>query len=223
MGATSSSFRSRRMIVEGLAEGTIVTATSLEDGQPFKIKLMSPDAVAEGASAAVLKGKIVAGSDKEALVVALKVFRLPFNAAQRDLYRKLYSRELDAAQRLGAQDRFILPFLGTSVLGFQPVIISQFMRNGNILDYIVKCRPFKVHRQSLMLSPRRPVHPRPGDNITALGLTDAWWNICLACWEFEPERRPSIGDVWKNLRVRLCHARRPSRKLFNFSTGNGAS
>lgn len=158
MGAASSSYRGRRMIVEGLAEGTVVTATSFEDGRPFKIRLMSPDAVAEGASAAVLKGKIIAGSDRQSLFVALKVFRLPFNAEQRELYRKLYSKELEAAQRLGAQDRFILPFLGTSVLGFQPIIISQFMRNGNILDYIIKCRPFKVHRQSLVIQIAEAVH-----------------------------------------------------------------
>lgn len=61
-----------------------------------------------------------------------------------------------------------------------------------------------------LLAPKRAVHPRPGANITALGLSDAWWDVCLACWEFDPERRPSIGDVWSKLR----ETERPDRITF---------
>ncbi|EJD45940.1 kinase-like protein, partial [Auricularia subglabra TFB-10046 SS5] len=42
----------------------------------------------------------------------------------------------------------ILPYLGTSVLGYQPVIVSLYMRNGNLLDYFLNN---EVDRQALLL------------------------------------------------------------------------
>lgn len=40
---------------------------------------------------------------------------------------------------------------------------------------------------------------RPGHDITALGMTDEWWGVCVRCWEINPHRRPSIDSVLAQL------------------------
>lgn len=125
-------------------------ATRFEGNEPFRIRLQSADAVAEGASAVILNGTVNL-VDKTSIVVALKVFRLPLNGDQRQLFRSLYRKELEAAKRLGAMENYILPFLGTAEVGFQPVLVTQYMRNGNMLEYIDRLRPYKVDRRELVL------------------------------------------------------------------------
>ncbi|EJD35359.1 kinase-like protein, partial [Auricularia subglabra TFB-10046 SS5] len=44
----------------------------------------------------------------------------------------------------------ILPFLGTAVLGLQPIIVSKFMANGNMLEYIGRADSKQVPRSELV-------------------------------------------------------------------------
>ncbi|EJD39019.1 kinase-like protein [Auricularia subglabra TFB-10046 SS5] len=135
-----------------IVEGQVITATRFEGdiNRPFKIKLLSTNTIAEGSSAIVLKGRVNL-VDKTSIVVALKVFRLPLNTDQRELFHTFYRKELEAAKRLGAAKDYILPFLGTAELAFQPVLVTQYMQNGNILEYIDRLRPYKVNRLQLLI------------------------------------------------------------------------
>lgn len=47
---------------------------------------------------------------------------------------------------------------------------------------------------------------RPSPDVSCSFLTDKWWNLCLSCWVRDPNRRPSMSSVVKNIR----HIRRAS-------------
>ncbi|EJD47435.1 kinase-like protein [Auricularia subglabra TFB-10046 SS5] len=52
---------------------------------------------------------------------------------------------------------------------------------------------------------RRITHPRP-KCPGPFGLTDLWWDVCLACWEFDPSLRPSMEHVRDALAVSAFRA-----------------
>ncbi|EJD45920.1 kinase-like protein [Auricularia subglabra TFB-10046 SS5] len=145
MGQTPSAISGR---TGGPPLETEILATPFKNDRQFKIKQISRNVIAEGASTALLAGKMQT-SRKQSVDVALKVFRVPLDPDQNELYRGLYLKELEAAERLGGSEDFILPFLGTSVFGYQPVIVSLYMSNGNLLSYFSKHDD--VDRQAVVL------------------------------------------------------------------------
>ena len=36
---------------------------------------------------------------------------------------------------------------------------------------------------------------RPKSESTCNRMTDAWWNICLSCWQWVPGLRPSASEI----------------------------
>ncbi|EJD45932.1 hypothetical protein AURDEDRAFT_164993 [Auricularia subglabra TFB-10046 SS5] len=53
-----------------------------------------------------------------------------------------------------------------------------------------------------------------------IGLTDPWWNVCVSCWQFKPEKRPQINNVRRELRVGMTPqgAEHPTRAIDRLST-----
>lgn len=51
-------------------------------------------------------------------------------------------------------------------------------------------------REAVLLGSRPP---RPGPEITALGLTDAVWALVEDCWAQDPEDRPPMSEVLARL------------------------
>ncbi|EJD39884.1 kinase-like protein [Auricularia subglabra TFB-10046 SS5] len=89
---------------------------------------MSSNAFDRGASAGIYKGKLI---DKEPFVVAVKVFGMlgPYQ-------KELLVRELRAARQVAMQHPLIVAFLGTVDIGEQRALVSLYMRNGNLLQYL---------------------------------------------------------------------------------------
>ena len=44
---------------------------------------------------------------------------------------------------------------------------------------------------------------RPELESTCNRMTDAWWNICLSCWQRDPESRPSASKILANIELTL--------------------
>lgn len=100
------------------------------DGTPFNISLEDTP-VGIGSSARIFRGYILGG---EPLVVALKVFGELLDGAR----RQLLVRELHFAREVSMSHPSILAFLGTADLGGKTAIVSSYMINGNLMEYI-KC------------------------------------------------------------------------------------
>ncbi|EJD45922.1 Rho GTPase activation protein [Auricularia subglabra TFB-10046 SS5] len=159
-----------------------------DGNRPFRIKIPSADSVAEGTSAALLRGTMHTSSGRT-VDVALKVFRFPLNREQRELYRSLYRKELEVAERLGDSKQYILPYLGTSILAYQPALTGRHPWPGHDNGVVA---------MKILTSTR---HPRPTGDCVWRGLTDGWWDLCVKCWEVEPTMRPGIQEVTEALQL----------------------
>ncbi|KAI6001248.1 WD40-repeat-containing domain protein [Pisolithus albus] len=42
--------------------------------------------------------------------------------------------------------------------------------------------------------------PRPSEESTLSRMTDAWWEICMSCWRFEPSSRPSMKEIMEKVK-----------------------
>lgn len=64
-------------------------------------------------------------------------------------------------------------------------------------------KPWPTHSglRVLTLLSQSTTHPRP-DPPGPSGLTDTLWDVCLACWAFNPARRPAIKQIRSILAVR---------------------
>ncbi|EJD47434.1 kinase-like protein [Auricularia subglabra TFB-10046 SS5] len=90
--------------------------------------------MARGGTAVILKGDVVSSApDDDRLVVALKVV---VDVAKDDShhYHERIRRELAAVQQI--EHRFILPFLGVVMGSTYTILVSQFMENGDLLEYL---------------------------------------------------------------------------------------
>ncbi|EJD37398.1 kinase-like protein [Auricularia subglabra TFB-10046 SS5] len=96
------------------------------DGVSFQIALDydRDREVAQGATARIYKGELVSG---DRLVVAVKAFGEMMGRVQ---------RELRAARQVSLRHPLIIAFLGTAYIGEQTAIVSLYMRNGNLLEYM---------------------------------------------------------------------------------------
>ncbi|EJD36308.1 kinase-like protein [Auricularia subglabra TFB-10046 SS5] len=113
-------------VSNGIMQPTLCGSTF--DGVPFQIAMSSDQAFDRGASAGIYKGELLA-SDR--LVVAVKVFGM-----LRPLENELLFRELRAARQVAMRHPLILAFLGTADVGNQRAIVSLYMRNGNLIEYL---------------------------------------------------------------------------------------
>ncbi|EJD38660.1 kinase-like protein [Auricularia subglabra TFB-10046 SS5] len=107
--------------------GQRVLSGSMFDGVPFQVAMSSNDAFDHGASAGIYKGQIVS----QPLVVAVKVFGM-----LGPLQKELLVRELRAARQVSMRHPLILAFLGTADVGVQRAIVSLYMKNGNLMEYL---------------------------------------------------------------------------------------
>lgn len=113
-----------------LQPGSEILAHSFSDSEPgLKIRVASSE-LARGGTAVILKGEVVF---PKPAVVALKVVM----GGQRDNsngYPERMRREIAAVQQI--QHRYILPFLGVVTGGTYTVLVSEFMENGDLLEYL---------------------------------------------------------------------------------------
>ncbi|EJD46570.1 kinase-like protein [Auricularia subglabra TFB-10046 SS5] len=147
MGPTNS-------LINRLRPGVkIIEATALDGERHFKVKIGSLQPVAKGACAVILKGTIAVPPFTQPVVVALKVFKLPVNLNPHDekVVEALHRKELDAARPLDAFDRHVLPFMGVARMDYHPVIISRFMNNGNVLQYVEQRVSVPLIRQKMII------------------------------------------------------------------------
>lgn len=119
---------------------------ALPDGAPLQVRLFSDtddgglavarivasQPVGVGATAYILRGELGLQNDGSScpLAIALKVFTSNKSASDQELFR----RELLVSRK--ARHRYILPFLGTCTLGRHAVLVSQYMSNGNLQEYL---------------------------------------------------------------------------------------
>lgn len=298
--------------------------TSFISDKRVLITLSSAAPIASGTSAYIYQG-IINGTEQR--LVALKVF--PY--IMKDTERELLCRELTNVSQmaLGPGCERILPFLGTAMHGGRMILVSEFMSNGNVLDFLaqspaaprqqltlqvaegvtflhttarlvhgdLKCENVLVNSSETAViadfglsttidkldnttaagirhwntlafaapelhldeatdsgeenklrskTPKSDVYAfgmlvlqaftgkrpwpgssgqailrkvcngekpeRPGHEITELGLTNAWWAVCIKCWESSPLARPSIDVVLAELRATtLVDAHLPTR------------
>lgn len=119
---------------------------ALPDGAPLQVRLFSDandgglavarivasQPVGVGATAYILRGELGLEGDVNSspLAVALKVFTSNKSASDQELFR----RELLVSRK--ARHRYILPFLGTCTFAQHTVLVSQYMGNGNLQEYL---------------------------------------------------------------------------------------
>ncbi|KZV95787.1 kinase-like protein [Exidia glandulosa HHB12029] len=116
----------------GIPVGTELPLVPFDGGlQRRSIIVSSAVAVGGGASAYVLVGHLhsdgVKGSD-----VALKVFPSLLSVHNQELLL----RELQICRKF--RHPLLLPFLGTSSYGLHTILVSQYMSNGNLRDYVIR-------------------------------------------------------------------------------------
>ncbi|KAI6094887.1 kinase-like domain-containing protein [Pisolithus sp. B1] len=46
--------------------------------------------------------------------------------------------------------------------------------------------------------------PHPTEEAAQFRLTDAWWEICLSCWEHDPSSRPVMKDIAEKIQATMC-------------------
>lgn len=102
------------------------------DGVPFSVRLESDIAFDRGASAQIRKGQSAGGPWNKSRLVAVKVFGSMLNPAQQEVLL----RELRTSSQPSLRHPRILEFLGTVDVGGQKSLVSPYMRNGNLLEYL---------------------------------------------------------------------------------------
>ncbi|KZV95838.1 kinase-like protein [Exidia glandulosa HHB12029] len=129
----------------GIPVGTELPLAPFDGGQQRRsITLSSTVAVGGGASAYVLVGHLHSDDGKRS-DVALKVFPSLLTVHN----QKLLRRELQICRKF--RHPRLLHFLGTSLYGLHTILVSQYMSNGNLRDYITRnpdCSRQQFVRQS---------------------------------------------------------------------------
>lgn len=100
----------------------------LFDGTPCDIALEAT-AVGSGSSARIRKGYLLGDNPR---VVAVKVFGELLDDAK----QQLLVRELHFAREVSMRHPSIVGFLGTATVGEQTAIVSFYMENGSLMQYI---------------------------------------------------------------------------------------
>lgn len=122
-------------------KGAILGAKAFGRGQEFAVQVLSSRPVADGATSKIYVGKVV--SDGRSHRVALKVF--VNNMA--DHHQQQLDRELRTVRRIKHPN--ILPYFGTAVFEFHKILISEYMPNGNLVQFLNK-HPFLDRRDFII-------------------------------------------------------------------------
>ncbi|EJD47431.1 hypothetical protein AURDEDRAFT_184017 [Auricularia subglabra TFB-10046 SS5] len=191
-----------------LQPGNEILASPFTDAAPSLTIRVTSHEMARGGTAVILKGDVVSsGPDDYRLAVALKVV-MDVPKGESNYYHERMRREIAAVQQI--QHRFILPFLGVVLGGTYTILVSQFMENGDLLQYL-KSQPSANRRQLQAFTgavawPELPLHtvfhkvwknvtPERRDEAIALGLDDKLWSMCIACWRSKPRERPTMEEI----------------------------
>ncbi|KAI6000339.1 kinase-like domain-containing protein [Pisolithus orientalis] len=73
-----------------------------------------------------------------------------------------------------------------------------------ILELFTRSTPFHDCRNCASVMRRiveKNLPARPAEESTQFRLSDAWWEICMACWRPDPSSRPTITDVVEKLKA----------------------
>lgn len=119
----------------GFGRGTELSAKSFSSDRQFVVVVDSSTPFSEGGSAKLFMGTTKppdsdAHNGAVAETVALKFFVANLASYQEQMIR----RELRAAQKVA--HRYILPYIGTTTFNLTMILISPYMRNGNLLQYL---------------------------------------------------------------------------------------
>ncbi|EJD47855.1 kinase-like protein [Auricularia subglabra TFB-10046 SS5] len=108
-------------------DGLVIEIQSFHDAGPLPVEVLSSNHVDFGGSAKIYKGRATRPS--RSLELALKV--IPPDK------EVLIQRELETIRRL-SKDFMprILPFVGTATVHSHTIIVAEYMRNGNLLQYL---------------------------------------------------------------------------------------
>ncbi|KAL4066192.1 kinase-like domain-containing protein [Scleroderma citrinum] len=73
-----------------------------------------------------------------------------------------------------------------------------------ILELFTRLPPFheQSHVANIMyriLQRKLPV--QPSEESTCFRMTNAWWNICLSCWNYDPTLRPTVMALMKSIKM----------------------
>ncbi|EJD48434.1 kinase-like protein [Auricularia subglabra TFB-10046 SS5] len=109
-------------------KGTILAVTLMTDAPSVSVSISSSQPIDRGASASVWQG-LMMGDPNE--TVALKVFRA---TPSPDSPHEIVDREIRAWRRL--HHPRLLRLIGTSIWDSRTVLISPYMGNGNMLQYL---------------------------------------------------------------------------------------
>lgn len=113
----------------------MVRATSIDDDESFDVTVTSSTAISHGSTAAIFLGSTSRkASESPNVPVALKVLVNIVGQEQQSDIAQLIRRELRAARRV--QHPLILGYIGMATIDFCTVLISPFMANGNLLEYL---------------------------------------------------------------------------------------
>ncbi|EJD43248.1 hypothetical protein AURDEDRAFT_125971 [Auricularia subglabra TFB-10046 SS5] len=173
------------------------------------LTVQEPKRIRCGATAFILTATLQ--TPQQLYTVALKIFAVPRSKTSKEMLR----RELENVEKIPFNHHTV-PFFGTVRHRKRVILVSQYMSNGNVLDFL-KRNP-KSPRQPLAFTLKRPwsgvVNPelmvkiwsgampdRPEGEVTARGLTDEWWSVCNECWQKDPLARPAIEKVLDGLRT----------------------
>lgn len=113
-----------------LSAGVEISGTGFADGRQFRVQVTSVDAIARGGSSQIFLGYLVQAQVHRNETVALKLFV----DTTAEYQRQLITRELRAVRRI--RHRHILPYIGSAQLADQTVLVSPYMKNGNLLQYL---------------------------------------------------------------------------------------
>lgn len=113
-------------------KGATIWATSFDGlDTPLRVTVSSSKPIARGSTADIYQGHIYEHASHETLV-ALKVYTAtrPADKAREQICR----REIRVGRH--ARHRYILPFLGVANLNYYTIIVTPFMGNGNVSNYL---------------------------------------------------------------------------------------
>lgn len=134
--------------------GSEIEVTPFLYTTPLVVEILSAESFDHGGSARIFKGRVKLQAPYQPYDVALKVISHAVSEDRSELVR----RELETVSKLAARSmRRILPFIGTAFVGFHPVIVTEFMKNGNMMQYFQWNRP-TADRQRLLIQVAEAVY-----------------------------------------------------------------
>ncbi|KZV91238.1 kinase-like protein [Exidia glandulosa HHB12029] len=134
----------------GIQAGTVLQLVPFDGEDKQDIIVTSTQTVDVGGSAYVLSGELQQPGGVTAVRVALKVFPTMLSEENQELLR----RELNVCRTF--RHPLLLPFLGTSAFSLHTILVSYYMANGNLREYLA--RNPDANRRAFVLQVAEAVH-----------------------------------------------------------------